>query len=565
MKAYRNLSVKSKLLLGFLLVVVAALLIGAVGIVGMSLLRTEDREMYEENTLPMADLATMYDTLNGQRICGANMAMFFDHDPAFAAEEKAALVEKEAEFATAFSEYHASIVDDEEFVLYNAMNTLYQNEFANAKTQLRAAYDKGDTAAMLNIMRTIDDLGAEISGYMDDAFVLNADYATEKVTANDALATSATWILSGVMLLGFLLAFMSAFYISGLIAKPLARIMGVTKQVGETGNMHFSEETKVQLTEDAACKDELGQTALAFCGMMDSLTQSAAILEQIAAGDLSVDVHVLGAQDTMGGAMNKMVDNLNHMFRDINQATDQVSAGANQISDGAQALAQGATEQASSVEELSSTISDVHRQSSDNAQNASEALNIVNTSGEQMQESMEYMRQMQTAMEGITESSAQISSVIKVIDDIAFQTNILALNAAVEAARAGQHGKGFAVVAEEVRNLASKSSDAAKKTGALIQASVDHVEKGSVIAEKTGESISAVAVSSKEAQKKIVEIHAASERQQVALSQISEGVERVSQVVQTNSATSEQSAAASEELSSQAQVLNDLVGQFTLK
>ena len=235
------------------------------------------------------------------------------------------------------------------------------------------------------------------------------------------------------------------------------------------------------------------------------------------------------------------------------------------MSNGAQALAQGATEQASSVQELAATIEDVSRQVNSTASHAKTAKEENDQSHQQINVCSGDMEALMQAMGKIESRSNEISKVIKTIEDIAFQTNILALNAAVEAARAGAAGKGFAVVADEVRNLASKSAEASKNTAVLIEDTVAAVKEGIDLSQETSQALQAVVDSSKKVLEAVNLISDATEEQANSISQISVAVDQISSVVQTNSATSEESAAASEELSSQANVLKELISRFKLE
>lgn len=229
---------------------------------------------------------------------------------------------------------------------------------------------------------------------------------------------------------------------------------------------------------------------------------------------------------------------------------------------GAQALAQGTAEQVSSIEQLSATVSEISGHIKNNAEHASKANLFVNQVGSKIEESNRNMSQMIEAMAQINTSSGQIGKIIKTIEDIAFQTNILALNAAVEAARAGTAGKGFAVVADEVRNLASKSSKSAKDMTLLIENSLLQVENDTKIVDTIAKSFTQVMEDARAITNDIEQISADSNHQSDAIGQVIQGVEQISNVVQTNSVTAEQSAAASEELSGQAQTLKELVGRF---
>mgnify|MGYP001300072913 CR=1 FL=1 len=299
----------------------------------------------------------------------------------------------------------------------------------------------------------------------------------------------------------------------------------------------------------------------------EPINEATEVLREMAEGNLNVSMvgNYLGSYKVIKDSLNHALDSFNEVFTEINNAADQVSAGSNQVSDGSQALSQGTTEQASSIEELNSSITEVATQTKQNAVNASEAneLALIAKDGAVLGNS--HMKDMLKSMEDINESSSNISKIIKVIDDIAFQTNMLALNAAVEAARAGQHGKGFAVVAEEVRNLAARSTSAAKQTTDLIEGSIKKVELGTKIANNTAESLNEIVEGVTKATTLVGEIAAASNEQATAIYQINKGIEQVSDVVQTNAATAEQSAAASEELSGQAETLKNMVEKFRLK
>ena len=261
-------------------------------------------------------------------------------------------------------------------------------------------------------------------------------------------------------------------------------------------------------------------------------------------------------------SVNQFVVRMSDTITNISQSATQVSAGSEQVSNSSQSLAQGATEQASAVEELAATINDISVSSKQTAASAEEARNSVGQAGAQVQASNDYVKQLNVAMTHISTSSEEIGKIIATIENIAFQTNILALNAAVEAARAGSAGKGFAVVADEVRNLASKSDEAAKATKDLIENSINAVREGADVVEKVTESLERTTTLTSGVVTLMDQVTEAVETQTTAISQITEGIDQISAVVQTNSATSEECAAASEQLSSQANIMHQLMAEF---
>ena len=303
-----------------------------------------------------------------------------------------------------------------------------------------------------------------------------------------------------------------------------------------------------------------------IAAISEPIDESVSVLEQWATGNLStkIDKVYTGDYARMINAMNATAESFRELLTAINESATQVASGSQEIASGSQNLSQGATEQASALQELTASIAEIASQTKANAKNASTAKELSEDVHNEAINGNDKMKQMQNAMAQISSASANIAKIIKVIDDIAFQTNILALNAAVEAARAGQAGKGFAVVAEEVRTLAARSAQAAKETTELIENSIQKVQVGTTIANETASALDLIVSSVEKSATLVSSISEASLNQATGISQIDNGLVQVSIVVQTNSATAEQSAAASTELSSQAENLMTMVSQFNL-
>lgn len=319
-------------------------------------------------------------------------------------------------------------------------------------------------------------------------------------------------------------------------------------------------------------KDEFGEVAKSFEEMSNNIAfiidDMCSMLSKGAAKDLNAHS---ADEGRYVGKYIELVKSTYTIFSDIsndmkltNDIAEQVSAGSSQISSVSQTLSQGTTEQASAVEELSVTVTNIAELSRRNAEEANRASEISVEAAQGVDESNTYMTQMLTAMNEITATSKEIGKIVKAIDDIAFQTNILSLNAAVEAARAGSSGKGFAVVADEVRNLAQRSAEAAKNTTALVESTVVAIENGRKIADATAKSLQQVEQKAGFVSDVISKIDEASVNQASATEQVLQGIDQVSTVVQTNSATAEESAAAAEELAAQARILSGMTSQYKL-
>ena len=345
-------------------------------------------------------------------------------------------------------------------------------------------------------------------------------------------------------------------------------ILSLTKSVKKLAEGSLDEEIKVR------SKNEIGALAKGLRQLVSQLKEYRLYIQEITDSlnemqDGNLDIRLkneyTGEFTKIKVALLDLSDKLTGLIGNIRISSDQVSSSAENVSAGAQNLTRGSMEQASSIEELSATINDISDRIRKNAENAAKANQAAATGQEEILKSDGQMQDMKASMNRINEKSAEISKIIKTIDDIAFQTNILALNAAIEAARAGEAGKGFAVVADEVRNLAQKSAEAAKDTTVLIDDTVKAVEQGSRLADSTAKSLHEVVNGQKELSILISEIASASDEQANAVSQVTTGIDQISSVVQTNSATAEESSASSSELNDQARNLREQISRFRLR
>lgn len=291
------------------------------------------------------------------------------------------------------------------------------------------------------------------------------------------------------------------------------------------------------------------------------------VLEQVVDGNLRIAIvsEYHGDFVALKSSINSIVGSLNAVMSDINVSSEQVAAGAKQLSDGSQAISRGAVEQAEAIDQLNASMARIASQTGNNAEKANEARELTVLAKTSADCGNERMKNLQNAMRAIDEAAENISKIIGAIDDIAFQTNILALNASVEAARAGTSGKGFAVVAKEVRVLAQRSADAARETAALIKGSVEKTRAGEEIANSAAADLADIVKKVEQTVLLAGDIARASNEQATAILQMNAGIDQMSRVVQSNSSMSQQTAAAAEELSGQADMLKNMVEQFALR
>ncbi len=556
----KNMKIRARMLVSYLIIVVLLLITGILSMVMLSKVGNSLQSFYDNQ------FKTVEAALDARRTVFAARA------------EALNAVSNDDPTVTAESTKSAQELFDSLYGLLEQVRKTYQGDASDLDT-IEKDLD-GAAPYIEQICQLCNDgkskeayevLMNDYKPYMDeirDSFNTVGDTADvnakAKVDQGVDLSRTADIAVIACMVISVIICILLAMAVSNSIRKPVEEMQNVSNQIAH-GNMD------VDVTYQS--KDELGTMADHMRSMTDSvrrvISDVSYYLNELAAGNFVVSSKdpdaYKGAYVEVRDAMDSLRAIMNDTLIQIDLAADQVNAGGEQVSNSAQALAQGATEQASSVQELAATINDVSHQVETTAEHAKDAKAEDTQAHEQIGVCSNHMDDLLTAMDKIERTSQEIGKVIKSIEDISFQTNILALNAAVEAARAGSAGKGFAVVADEVRNLATKSAEAAKSTSGLIEDAITAVAEGSALSRETHESLQTVVESAQKVLDSVALISEATEEQSNSVSQITVAIDQISSVVQTNSATSEESAAASEELSSQAHVLKDLINRFNLQ
>jgi len=515
MKWFDNMKVSVKILLGFFIICCITGYMGISGISNINKINELDTKLYKNMTEPLQYVINISNSFSSIRVNVREILL--EENVSNIQEISKKIKESSNEFDLSLNKLSETTMTEEDKKIINEIKISKSKcmDVINQSIQLKIDNKKEEAASVLHNEGKV--VLGELNTSIANLTTLKLNLAKEASESNDKIAASTETGTIIILVLGIVIAALIGMFISSSISKPINKIMKIADKVAD-GDF--------DVTINISSKDEIG---------------------------------------LLGNSFRKMTEKLNDTMCNINSAAEQVAAGSKQVSDSSIALSQGAMEQASSVEELTASIEEITAQTKMNAENAINANTIAESAKTNAEQGYGQMKEMQSAVDEINAASTSIYKIIKVIDEIAFQTNILALNAAVEAARAGQQGKGFAVVAEEVRNLAARSANAAKETAEMIEGSIKKAERGTKIANQTAEALNKIVEDTVKVADFIKQISIASTEQSEGIAQINQGVMQVSNVVQTNSATSEESAAASEELASQAELLKEQVKEFNLK
>lgn len=561
MKKLKELKIKQKLAGSFITMIILILILSFISVFAMNRLVNTEAEMQGRmDSLPVLT-EVMQDSLSIQSV--GNAAVLNGNN----ASEYQELTKRLDTYTADYKTKHAALMQTVKTAEWqeklNAAEKLYENSYEpKLKQAIEAAQGAGSTSSASSLLKEASTVGDQILNTYQQFMSVRQQNSKTSCDENTAETRIIFIVILIIAAFSLVVAVTLEVRITKSISKPLNELSDSAVQLSY-GNL--------KARSNYISEDEIGVASAAlndsFASLQDVVSEVSQILEDISKGKCDhTEVRTYkGDFAPISKALNIILNNLNEIFTSINESAAQVESGSSEVANGAQALAQGATEQASSVEELSSQIEEVSKKVQENSTGITAIASEMNSAASQAETGNEQMNEMLTAMNNIATSSEEIGKIIKVIDNIAFQTNILALNASVEAARAGAAGKGFAVVAEEVRNLASRSADAAKQTSVLIASSTGKVQDGLTLADNTAKALSEIAESIQTINTKINDIENASTAQATAISQINLGVEQVSAVIQTNSATAQQSAAASEELSKQAENLKGEINWIQLR
>lgn len=553
--SFKNLKISNKLLIGFAIIMIIFAITIGVAILNMNIISNSLQQFYDQqykvsNSCVLARNAISGIENNMLRIMltrgSTNEYINNVENEVNSLNEAILAIETgftgDKELVTKFK----SIIDESESYKKNILMLAKSQNATGANNILNANY--------LPLIDEASNVLSEIETSVDNDI-------NEAILKSRKIFTSSVASVIILFVISLAIAIISSILITRGIVKPIKNVEKVAYDMSQ-GKLN------AELVYDS--NDELGILAKSIKNTTDTLSQYinniSLTLDKISKGNMQIDFDIdyIGDFEPIKDSIEQISTSLSKSLSSINQSSEQVASGAEQVASGSQALSQGSIQQANAIDSLSVSISDISNKVKINTVSAENASKFSQEVQAEVEKGNVLMKQMVDAMSEIEEASSKISKIIKTIDDLAFQTNILALNAAVEAARAGEAGKGFAVVADEVGSLAGKSAESAENTTELIENTIKAIHKGTKLASETAKALDAIVKGAKQSTVYIDQIVVASNEQLDSIDNVINGVEQISAVVQTNSATAEESAAASQELSSQANMLKHEVAKFKL-
>ena len=557
----KNSKVSAKLILSYVFVALLTLAVGVVGIIGSQNIASSGDNMFRNHTTPLPYLSKTIETLQRMRIHVREVVMAsMTSDLQLVEIEFNNIAELMPVMEKNMNSFIATVEPGSyEYRLFNDARSLYENDLFQTVMTIYAASQIEDIPAILDAMHVCRYLSDIIITNFETCMALKVQNAQQAASYAEATSRRILIVISAVMLVAIAAVLAISVFIQRKISKPIAAIAKQLKDVTQGEYTSSLPQHIMNMT------DEIGDLAKQEHELRTRLSYLTDRVTAISEKNLTEEMELAFEGDAIGIALGSTLDTLNEMLDNIRTGMEQVTFCSKQISENSKTLADGVYVQTSSVGQLTSVVSSVEQQTAENADVARNATQLSASIKEIAEKGSTQMKSMIQAVKDIDEASNQIEKIIKVIEDIAFQTNILALNAAVEAARAGSAGKGFAVVAEEVRNLASKSAEAGRNSRTLITNTVEKARLGLNIATDTASSLGEIVAGINQSAEIVEEIASSCDKQVDTISRLNSSINQMSSVIEQNSMAAQQSAEASREMMGLAESVEEMTTRFRLR